>query len=211
MFSTSPQCQKTRRGETSSLKKKKKDVCLHKLTAEVWRPPLMDYCSSSLASIGVGLELVAQHFLLTVVLAHVEHTTPEERSGIHHGDALSGRKRKKVGVSITNRRICCHFTGETKWVGRAMFGRLNLSWSRSLLRNRLFSHLKGPVVSLILPQFSGFTTSASSSGSQSGSGSVPGTQLLNTNTQKRSNNRVTSPQKTVSQFSYSFKSHVSKD
>lgn len=74
----------------------------------------MDYCSSSLASIGVGLELVAQRFLLTVSLAHVEHTTLEERSGIHHRDAIPGRKKKQEGVSITNWRIHCHFTGETK-------------------------------------------------------------------------------------------------
>lgn len=46
----------------------------------------------------------------------------------------------------------------------------------------LLAHLKGPVVSLILPHLSGFTTSASRSGSHSGSGPEPWEQLLNTTT-----------------------------
>lgn len=44
------------------------------------------------------------------------------------------------------------------------------------------SYRKGPVGSVILPHFSGFTTSASKLGSQSGSGFVPGVHLVNTNT-----------------------------
>lgn len=56
------------------------------------------------------------------------------------------------------------------------------SRSKSIISKKLFSNLKGPAGSLILPHLSGFTTSASSLGSQSGSGSVSGVQLLNTNT-----------------------------
>lgn len=44
------------------------------------------------------------------------------------------------------------------------------------------AHLKGPVVSLILPHLSGFTTSALRAGSHSGSGLDPWLQLLNTTT-----------------------------
>lgn len=48
------------------------------------------------------------------------------------------------------------------------------------------AHLKGPLVSVNIPQFSGLDTSASSDGSQTGSGLVSGlhlwkhTQLVNT-------------------------------
>lgn len=45
----------------------------------------------------------------------------------------------------------------------------------------MFSYLKGPAESLILPHLSGFFTSSSSFGSQSGSGLMPGVQLLSTN------------------------------
>lgn len=65
---------------------------LLQLTTKFWRPPLVDFSSSSQTSICVGLKLVAQNLLLTVELAHVKHTTLEERSGIHHCDAISGRK-----------------------------------------------------------------------------------------------------------------------
>lgn len=74
------------------------------LTAEVWRPPLIDDCSSSLASISVGLELVTQHFLIAVELTHVEHTTSEERSGVYDRDALPGKKKKRLMLKHSGKK-----------------------------------------------------------------------------------------------------------
>lgn len=65
-----------------------------KLTTEFWRPPLVNFSSSLLASSCVGLKLVTQNILRTVVPAHVEHTILEEGSGIHHCDAIPGRKER---------------------------------------------------------------------------------------------------------------------
>ena len=61
-----------------------------RLTTEAWSPPRVDFGSGALAGVGVGLELVTQHMLLALELAHVIHTALEERSGIHHTDTLPG-------------------------------------------------------------------------------------------------------------------------
>lgn len=59
-----------------------------KLTAEVWSSPLVDFGSSTMTCVSVGLELVTQHVLLAVELTHVIHTALEEWSGINYTDAL---------------------------------------------------------------------------------------------------------------------------
>lgn len=58
----------------------------------------MDFGSSALAGISVGLELVTQNMLLAVELAHVIHTALEERSGIHHTYTLPGTERTTHSV-----------------------------------------------------------------------------------------------------------------
>lgn len=72
------------------------------LTAEVWRPPLIDDRSSSLASISVGLELVTQHFLIAIEPTHVEHTISEERNGVYN--ALPGKKKKRRMLKHTGKK-----------------------------------------------------------------------------------------------------------
>lgn len=76
-----------------------------RLTAEVWRPPLVDFGSSALASISVGLELVTQYMLLAIELTHVKHTALEEWSGIHHTDTLPGTEKNSQSV----------WEGEGRW------------------------------------------------------------------------------------------------
>lgn len=50
----------------------------------------MDFGSSTLAGICVGLELVTQYMLLAIELTHVIYTALEEWSGIHHTDTVPG-------------------------------------------------------------------------------------------------------------------------
>lgn len=56
----------------------------------------MDFGSSALACISVGLELVTQYMLLAIELTHVIHTALEEWSRIDHTDALSGTKKNTL-------------------------------------------------------------------------------------------------------------------
>lgn len=51
---------------------------------------MMDFGSSTLAGICVGLELVTQYMLLAIELTHVIYTALEEWSGIHHTDTVPG-------------------------------------------------------------------------------------------------------------------------
>lgn len=49
---------------------------------------MVDFGSSTMTCVSVGLELVTQHVLLAVELTHVIHTALEEWSGINYTDAL---------------------------------------------------------------------------------------------------------------------------
>lgn len=120
----------------------------------------MDFGTSTEASSGVCLELVTQHLLLTVELAHVVHAALKERRWVHLGNTLPGQRENAAQASVLHTHA------------------KNNQW--------LLAHLKGPVVSLILPHLSGFTTSASRAGLHSGSGLEPWVQLLNTTTSRES-------------------------
>lgn len=65
----------------------------------------MDFGSSALASISVGLELVTQYMLLAIELTHVKHTALEEWSGIHHIDTLPRTEKNSQSV----------WEGEGRW------------------------------------------------------------------------------------------------
>ena len=65
----------------------------------------MDFGSSTLAGISVGLELVTQHILLAVELTHVIHTALEEGSGIHHIDTLPGTEKAHSVRHVANMRM----------------------------------------------------------------------------------------------------------
>lgn len=67
----------------------------------------MDFGSSALAGIGVGLELVAQDALLAAELTHVVDAALEERCGIHHTDTLPASRKH----SELNRPHPADFTG----------------------------------------------------------------------------------------------------
>ena len=56
----------------------------------------MDFGSSTLASISVGLELITQYMLLAAEPTHVIHAALEERSGIHHADTLPGTEKTYI-------------------------------------------------------------------------------------------------------------------
>lgn len=60
----------------------------------------MNFGSSTLAGICVGLELVTQYMLLAIKLTHVIYTALEEWSGIHHTDTFPGTEIKVVGHSV---------------------------------------------------------------------------------------------------------------
>lgn len=77
-----------------------------RLTAEVWSPPLVDFGSSALTGISVGLELITQHMLLAVELTHVIHTALEEGSGIHHTDTLPGTKKTHYWFHLYHPSSC---------------------------------------------------------------------------------------------------------
>lgn len=77
----------------------KKTVChVEVLTAEVWSPPLVDFGSSTLASISVGLELITQYMLLAIEPTHVIYAALEERSGIHHIDTLPRTEKTLIQI-----------------------------------------------------------------------------------------------------------------
>ena len=83
-----------------------------RLTAEVWSPPLVDFGSSTLASISVGLELITQYMLLAAEPTHVIHAALEERSGIHHADTLPGTEKTLIQIgeekfSVRYRQFVC--------------------------------------------------------------------------------------------------------
>ena len=90
--------QKQRR-QWSSLEKRQFAMFKYwRLTAEVWSPPLVDFGSSTLASISVGLELITQYMLLAAEPTHVIHAALEERSGIHHADTLPGTEKTRIHI-----------------------------------------------------------------------------------------------------------------
>lgn len=85
---------------------------------------------------------------------------------------------RKAGDTRAN--ACYGFDPLLVYIGLKVFLQHKCSIYTFNKSSKLLTHLKGPVVSLILPHLSGFTTSASSAGSQSGSGLEPSVQLLNT-------------------------------
>lgn len=52
--------------------------------------------SSTLACISVSLQLVTQHMMLAVELAHVVNTASEERRGIYNSDAVPEEKKNTL-------------------------------------------------------------------------------------------------------------------
>lgn len=62
----------------------------------------MDFGSSTLAGISVGLELVTQYILLAIKLTHVIHTALEEGGGIHHTDTLPGIEKVHTVSHMVN-------------------------------------------------------------------------------------------------------------
>lgn len=85
---------------------RKKTVChVEVLTAEVWSPPLVDFGSSTLASISVGLELITQYMLLAIEPTHVIYAALEERSGIHHIDTLPRTEKTLIQIGEEKFRV----------------------------------------------------------------------------------------------------------
>lgn len=59
----------------------------------------MNLGSGMLADVCVGLQLVTEHMLLPVELAHVVNTALEERNGIDHTDALPAATKNSKYLS----------------------------------------------------------------------------------------------------------------
>lgn len=66
----------------------------------------MDFGSSALTDISVGLELVTQYMLLAIKLTHVIHTALEEWSGIHHMDAVPATETGQCLLCNTSHTGC---------------------------------------------------------------------------------------------------------